>query len=895
MRVLTAAVAAIAVVSSVVPTNFAAAAVAPVPQPVAPVTTEIPLDDALAEAAGEQSGVAAPATPTPTAVPAEPGPATTVPPVTGLPGPVTISADVDGTFSAIGFRYDAAAAPGIEVRVRENGTWSQWQSLGLPDGGPDAGSPDAAHAAARAPKPTTEPLLATAADGFQVRVTPTAGVLPTGLTAVTIDPGSSPYDAVATADQAPSAAAAAIGTKFPAPAPAILSRAQWGADESIRTADPDCVNPRYESTVKVGFVHHTASTNSYDQASALANIRSIYAYDAQVLGWCDIAYNFLVDKYGRIFEGRFGGVDRPVRGTHTGGFNTDTFAVSALGNYQEVAPTAVMVQSIAHVLGWKLGMYNRPIYGQSTLVSQGGGTSKYAAGVAVTFNNISGHRDPGATLCPGQYLYDRLGDIRTLANIVASQTYTTISGVSPPESWYVYGGGPAWFSAFVPNSNRWTVTITEECTGRVVRQYTGYTERGTLQLGWDLKDSGGGWVRGGVYRWHLRTAAGGAADGRVNVVPPESTATAAQFTGGISGAGFVPISPVRAYDSRKGNTQPLSQHSSRAITVRGLGQVPTSGVAGVALNVTAVCAAESSYLQVWPTGGTAPSTSVSNYSNLDPVPALVVAPLGSDGTVTLYNAAGSVHLIVDVVGYFPTTGGSTLKEVPAARILDGWASPMTANEARTLSVASALGVSASAVTGAVVNVTVVDTAGVGYVQLSPGAASTTATSTVNYAPGRTVANRAMVGVQNGRLTVTNGGTRARVIVDVVGYFTGDGSGARYTSVAPARVLDTRIGLGASANLGPKQRLTIPIAGTAGIPSNASAVLGTLTSDAASTVSYLTAWPAGTAMPPTSDLNPAPGAPRANAILAWPGTGGGLTVYNSAGTGAVLLDLIGYFR
>ena len=111
--------------------------------------------------------------------------------------------------------------------------------------------------------------------------------------------------------------------------------------------------------MKIGFVHHTASTNSYDATTALENIRAIYAYDAQVLGWCDIAYNFLVDKFGRIFEGRYGGVDRPVHGTHTGGFNTDTFAVAALGNYQDIPPTTVMVSSIAHVLGWKLGLYHR--------------------------------------------------------------------------------------------------------------------------------------------------------------------------------------------------------------------------------------------------------------------------------------------------------------------------------------------------------------------------------------------------------------------------------------------------------------------------------------------------------------------------------------------------------
>ena len=465
MRVFRIAVAMVVGIGIVVPTIPAAAD--PVPQSVAPVTTEIALDLAAAAAAPTtaapttaapaaagrtEEGLTAAATaaqqlPQPaetgsateptgeTPTPALPGTSTSVvtttetPTPTGTgPAPVTIEHETDGTFSAIGFRFDAASAvPGIEVRVREDGTWTGWETVGLPDGGPDADSPEAAHAAAKAPNPTTEPLLTSRADSFQVRVTPTAGALPTGFTAVTVDPGTSPYDAVATPTSAaqgglvgvtPSALGAA-DLQFPYPAPAMISRAQWGADESIRTSDPDCANPRYDSTVKVGFVHHTASTNNYDAAGAMAAIRATYAYDAQVLGWCDIAYNFLVDKWGRIFEGRYGGADRPVHGTHTGGFNTDTFAVAALGNYQEIPPSDELVNSIGLVVGWKLGMYNRPIYGQNTLVSAGGGTSRYAAGVAVTFNNVSGHRDPGATLCPGQYLYDRLGDVKSVATYVA--------------------------------------------------------------------------------------------------------------------------------------------------------------------------------------------------------------------------------------------------------------------------------------------------------------------------------------------------------------------------------------------------------------------------------------------------------------------------------------------
>ena len=408
--------------------------------------------------------------------------------------------------------------------------------------------------------------------------------------------------------------------------------------------------------------------------------------------------------------------------------------------------------------------------------------------------------------------------------------------------------------------------IVETCTGRVVRHYSGYAEHGTVQMAWDLKTDTGAMAPGGGYTWYLRTSAGTGTSGRITVVPYTQTATAAPFTGGISADGFVPITPTRVYDSRDGKTQPLGQQSSRAITVRGMGQVPSSGVSGVAMNVTAVCGTDWSFLQAYPSGGSLPVTSVSNFTGSEAVPALVVAPLGSDGTVTLYNAVGSVHLVVDVVGYFPTSGGSTLKQVAGTRLLDGWASPMASGQSRTLPVASALGVPSSSVTGAVVNVTVAGAEGVGFVQLSPGAASTTTTSTVNYSTAKVATNRALVAVRNGQLTVTNTGATARVIVDVVGYFTGDGGGARYSSITPARVLDTRFRVGASGPLGAGQSLSLPVTGRSGVPSDAAAVLGTLTSDRATSTSYLTVWPSGAALPPTSDLNPTPGFTQANAVL-----------------------------
>ena len=250
----------------------------------------------------------------------------------------------------------------------------------------------------------TEPLWVGESDGYQVRVDLHSGRLPSGLRVDLVAPGDSPADATVGQTRGPAANAAAAVTT-----PVINSRASWGADERLRNGGPN-----YNATIKEGFVHHTVGTNSYTKAQVPKIIRGIYAYHTQANGWSDVGYNFLVDRFGRLWEGRYGGVTRAVVGAHTGGFNVDSFAVSAIGNYDTVAPKPKMVDAIARLLAWKLSLYYRNPVGKTTLVSQGGGTSRYPAGRSVTFNVISGHRDAGNTACPGKYLYQELAQIRSL-------------------------------------------------------------------------------------------------------------------------------------------------------------------------------------------------------------------------------------------------------------------------------------------------------------------------------------------------------------------------------------------------------------------------------------------------------------------------------------------------
>ena len=138
------------------------------------------------------------------------------------------------------------------------------------------------------------------------------------------------------------------------PRPVIYSRAQWGADERMRSK-----SSLHYGDVHAGFVHHTVNANDYTRAEVPGLLRSIYAYHVLARGWSDIGYNYLVDRFGRIWEGRYGGIDRAVVGAHTLGFNDDSFAASAIGNYELVRPSQAVLQAYAALFAWKLSVARR--------------------------------------------------------------------------------------------------------------------------------------------------------------------------------------------------------------------------------------------------------------------------------------------------------------------------------------------------------------------------------------------------------------------------------------------------------------------------------------------------------------------------------------------------------
>lgn len=339
-------------------------------------------------------------------------------PLTGLGGGETIrEIHQDTPFSLVALTAADLSETSARVRAKKpDGSWGPWYEAENLDGVGDEST---------APR-GTEPVFVGLTTTVQIEVTrpgattasapqkpaesvgPDLGYIPANtnrpfgqnVNAVLISPPQAPLGDL----PLPNAVTA------PGQPPTIITRAQWGADESMR-----CPNTVYDNGVRAGIVHHTAGSNEYLPQDSAAIVRSIYAYHTRTLGWCDIAYNALVDKYGQVFEGRAGGMDKPVEGAHTGGFNKNTWGVAMLGNFDVVPPTPIQVRTVGRLLGWRLDMDHVDPKGTVVLASDGGSFTHFPRGATPTLPSIFTHRDVGITDCPGNAAYAVMDQIRDIA------------------------------------------------------------------------------------------------------------------------------------------------------------------------------------------------------------------------------------------------------------------------------------------------------------------------------------------------------------------------------------------------------------------------------------------------------------------------------------------------
>ena len=285
-------------------------------------------------------------------------------------------------FDLVGLHWRGAGT--VRFRVRStSGRWSAWEAAAPEaEDGPDAGTVERARAGAWR---LGNPWWVGSSDRIEYRVRGRV----TRLRAWFV---SSP------------AAGVPARTLQTAGAPAIVPRAGWKADEKIRRA-----GPAFAANLRIAIVHHTAGANGYTAAQAPAIVRAIQLYHVKGNGWNDIGYNFLVDRFGTVYEGRYGGVERNVVGAHAEGFNTGSVGVAVLGEYSSLAVAAKARSSLAALLAWRLDVAHVDPATTQSFIS--GGNARFGAGLPVFLRTISGHRDTGFTDCPGTALYNLLNAI----------------------------------------------------------------------------------------------------------------------------------------------------------------------------------------------------------------------------------------------------------------------------------------------------------------------------------------------------------------------------------------------------------------------------------------------------------------------------------------------------
>lgn len=240
----------------------------------------------------------------------------------------------------------------------------------------------------------------------------------------------------------PGDAGAPLGAAAAQPGqPTIIPRSAWTTAGWAFDNENCETGPILNNNVEAVVVHHTVTTNSYSADAVASQIEGIRRFHTNTRGWCDIAYNFVIDRFGRIWEARMGGVDEPVSGGHTRGFNTATSGFAVLGTHTSAASPVAVNNAIAILADWKLGLHGADPLGTVWLKSRTSSTTglRYADGTWVDTPRLVGHRDLVVTSCPGNGLYPNIAPIRTqIAQTVDEPPYS-FANRSPLES------GPAVF------------------------------------------------------------------------------------------------------------------------------------------------------------------------------------------------------------------------------------------------------------------------------------------------------------------------------------------------------------------------------------------------------------------------------------------------------------------
>lgn len=351
----------------------------------------------------------------------------------------------------------ADAAPHAEIRFRTAAGWDAWTPVEMTT------EPAADDRSGEPLRPVmSEGMVAAGAEEVQVRLSGLDVAPVSDAEIVLVEDVAGPaWPGPGTSAGTPALATVPAGPRTAtAAAPAVISRARWGADEV--PPSPGCARPDYGTRLDRFVIHHTAGTNAYSAADSPAILRGIQRYHVQGRGWCDIGYNMLVDKFGQVFEGRRGGLEELVVGVHASGHNTNTVGLSVLGDYTKAAPSAASIDALVRVVGWK--SYLHGIDPASSALKDG-----------VMMRRVIGHREVASTSCPGA--------IQNFLGNIAARGRTAMLSYQPEFAQVAARTGtqrvaPAAVSAVVPVPASWTLTVTGQ-DGEVVARRSGDVHRRT--------------------------------------------------------------------------------------------------------------------------------------------------------------------------------------------------------------------------------------------------------------------------------------------------------------------------------------------------------------------------------------------------------------------------------
>ena len=270
------------------------------------------------------------------------------------------------------------------IRVLEASGWSDWSSVSAdPQQSGNAGGSD--------------PFISGVATAVQVQITGEADSLPADLKLVVAEQGDGSLSSRVGPQANTQSGTTDEGRE--GIARGIRPRSAWDGNSPAPTWGDE------QAKLKAAIVHHTAGTNNYAQGDVPGIIAGIYYYHAITLGWGDIGYNFLVDKYGGMWEGREGSLDvaasSMIVGGHAYSSNTGTLGVSALGTYTSTAPTQAMLNAFKTVIEYRFDLAGLDARDASGFTSQGG----------AALARIFGHRDVYPTDCPGNQIYSQLSSL----------------------------------------------------------------------------------------------------------------------------------------------------------------------------------------------------------------------------------------------------------------------------------------------------------------------------------------------------------------------------------------------------------------------------------------------------------------------------------------------------